>query len=204
MGKNGNSDRIHFLGRQNHCGQWLQLWKWKVFTPWKKSYDKPRQCIKKQRHHFADKGLSSQSYGFNSSNVQLDHKEGWVPQNWCFQIVVLEKTLVSSFDIMDIKPVNTKGNQPWIFIGRTEAKLKLPICPLDGKSRLIRTNPDAGKDWRQAEKGTTEDEVVGWHHRLNGHGFEPAQGAGQYRTGKPGVLLSMGLERVGHNWATKQ
>ena len=130
---------------------------------------------KRQKHHFADKGLSSQSYCFNSSNVQmweLDRKEGWVPQNWCFQTAVLEKTAESSFDVMDIKPVNTKGYQTWIFIGRTEAKLKLPICPLDGKSRLIRTSPDAGKDWGQEEKGATENEMVGWQYRLNGHEFE--------------------------------
>ena len=97
----------------------------KLIVPWKKSYDKHRQYIKKQRHHFADKGLSSQSYGFSSNHVQmweLDHKEGWVQKNWCFQTVVLEKTLESPLDSKEIKPVNPKGNQPWIFIGRTDAE----------------------------------------------------------------------------------
>ena len=95
-----------------------------------KSYNKPRQCIKKQRHHLSDKGLSSQSYGFSSSHVwmwQLNYKEGWVLQNWCFRIVVLEKTLLSPLDCKEIKPVNPKGNQPWIFIGRTDAEAEAPI-----------------------------------------------------------------------------
>ena len=96
-----------------------------MLVPWKESYDKPRQHIEKQRHHFANKGPSSQSYGFSSSHVwrwELDHKEGWVPKNWCFWTMVLEKTLESSLDCMEIKPVNPKGNQPWIFIGRTDAE----------------------------------------------------------------------------------
>ena len=125
MGKNGNSDRLHFLGLQNHCGCWLQPWNEKTLAPWKESYDKPGQCIKKQRHHFTDKGLCNQSYSFSSSLVrmwELDHKEDWVPKNWCFWIVVLEKTLESPLDSKEIKPVNPKRNQPWIFIGRTDAK----------------------------------------------------------------------------------
>ena len=98
-----------------------------MLPPWNKSYDKPRQCIKKQRHHFADKGSYSQSYGFSSSQVwmwELDHIESWVLRNWCLRIV-LEKTLESPWDSKDIKPINPKGNQPWIFIGRTVLKLKL-------------------------------------------------------------------------------
>ena len=100
----------------------------KMLIPWKESYDKPRQCIKKQRHHFADKGSYSQSYGFSSSHVrmwELDHREGWVLKNQCFWTVVLEKTLESPLDGREIKPVNLKGNQPWIFIGRTVLNLKL-------------------------------------------------------------------------------
>ena len=103
-----------------------------MLAPWKKSYDQPRQHIKKQRHYFANKGLSSQSYGFSSSHVwmwELDYKESWVPKNWCFWTVVLEKTLESPLDCKTIQPVNPEGNQPWIFIGRTEAeapKLWLP------------------------------------------------------------------------------
>ena len=133
-----------------------------------------------QRHHFADKGLSSQSYVFSSSHVwmwKLDHKKGWAPKNWCFRTVVLEKTLKRSLDSKEIKPVNPKGNQPWIFIGKTVAEAEAPILwPPDVKSQLIRKDPDAGKDWRQEEKGTTEDEMVGWHHWLNGQEFEQALG----------------------------
>ena len=116
------------------------------------SYDKPRQCIKKQRYHFADKGLYSQSYGFSSSHVwmwELDHIEGWVLKNWCFQTAVLDKTLESPLDSKEIKPVNPKGNQPWIFIGRTDAEAEAPIFwPPDAKSQLTGKGPDAGKDWR--------------------------------------------------------
>ena len=125
--------------------------------------DKPRRDFKKQRHHLADKGPSSQSYGFSSSHVQMwevDHKEGWVPKNWCFQIVML-KTLKSPLDNKEIKPVNPKGNQPWIFTGRTDAKAEVPILwPPDAKSWLIEKDPDAGKDCGWEEKGTTEDEIV--------------------------------------------
>ena len=102
----------------------------------------------------------------------LDYKEGWAPKNWCFQTVVLEKTLESPLDCKEIKPVNPKGDQPWIFIGRTDAEAEVPILwLLDVKSWIIGKDPDAGKDWRQEEKGTTEDEMVGWHHWVNGHEF---------------------------------
>ena len=101
---------------------------------------------------------------------ELDCEEGWAPKIWCFWTVVLEKTLESSLDCKEIKPVNPKGNQPWIFIGRIDAEAETPILwPPDAKSRLIGKEPDAGKDWRWEEKGTTEDEMVGWHHQLNGH-----------------------------------
>ena len=137
-----------------------------MLVSWKKSYDKTRQCIKKQRHHFAHKGPSSQSYGFSSSHArmwELDYKESWVPKNWCFWIVVLEKTLESPLDSKEIKPVNTKGTQSWIFIGRTDAEAEVPILWLsDAKSWLIGKDPDAGKDWNQEEKQTTEDEMLGW------------------------------------------
>ena len=100
--------------------------------------------------------------------------------HWCFSIVVLEKTLESPLDSKEIKPVNPKGNQPWIFIGRTDAKTEAPVLwPPDVKSWLIGKDPDAGKDWRQEEKGMTEDEMVGWHHWLNGHEFEQALGDGE-------------------------
>ena len=135
-----------------------------MLGPWKKSYGKPRQCIKKQRHHFVDKGPSSQSYGFSSNHVwmwELDHKEGWVPKNWYFQIVVLEKTLESPLDCKGIKPVNPNGNQHWIFFGRTDAKAEAPILwPPDVKSLLIRKDPIDRKDWGQEKKGAAEDEMV--------------------------------------------
>ena len=131
----------------------------------KKSYNQPRQHIKKQRHYIANKGLSSQSYGFSSSHVwmwELGHTEGWALKNWCFWTVVLEKTLESPLDYKKIQPVHPKGNQPWIFIGRTDAEAETPISwPPDAKNQLIGKDPDAGKDWRWEEKGTTEDEMVG-------------------------------------------
>ena len=112
-----------------------------MLAPWIKNYDKPRQCIKKQRHHFANKGPYSQRYGFSGSHVpmwQLNHKEGWALKNWCFSIVVLEKTLESPLDSKEIKPVNPKGNQYWILIGSTDAEVEAPILwPPDAKSQFI-------------------------------------------------------------------
>ena len=135
-----------------------------TFAPWKESYDKPRQSIKKQRYHFANKGLYNQSHGFSSRHVWMwgrDHKEGWASKNWCFWTVVLEKTLESPLDCKEIKLVNPKGNQSWIFIGRTDAEAPI-LWPPDVKSRLTRKDPDAGKDWGQEEKWMAEDEMVGW------------------------------------------
>ena len=110
---------------------------------------------------------------------ELDHKESWAPKNWCLWTVVLEKILESPLDCKEIKPVNPKGNQSWICIGRTDAEAAAPIhWPPDGKNWLLRKDPDAGKDWRQEEKGMTEDEMVGWHHQLDGHEFEQALGVG--------------------------
>ena len=145
----------------------------KMVAPWKKSYDKPRQHIKKQRHLFANKSPSSQSYVFSSSNIwmrELDHKEGWVPKNWCFWGVVLEKTLESPLDCKEIQPAHLKGNQSWIFTARTDEDETPLLWSPDVKNWLIGKDPDAGKDWRQER--TTEDEMVGWHHWLNGHEFE--------------------------------
>ena len=108
-----------------------------------------------------------------------DYKESWVPKNWCFWTVVLEKTLESPLDCKEIKPVHPKGNQPWIFIGKTDAEAEAPILwPPDAKNWLFGKDPDAGKDWRQEEKGMIEDEMVGWHHWLNRHEFEQALGVG--------------------------
>ena len=126
--------------------------------------------------------ICSQSYGFSSIHVYmwvLDHKEGWALKNWCFQIVVLEKTLESPLDCKEIKLVNPKGNQPWIFSGRTDAEAEASILwPPDVKNWFLWKDSDAGKDWRQEEKGTTGDEMVGLHHLLDGHEFEQAPGVG--------------------------
>ena len=110
---------------------------------------------------------------------QLDHKESWAPKNWCFWTVVLEKTLESPLDCKEIQPVNHKGNKSWIFFGRTDAEAETPILwPPDANNWLLGKDPDAGKDWRQEQKGMTEDEMVGWHHQLDGHGFQHALGVG--------------------------
>ena len=134
--------------------------------------------LKKWDITLTNKGPSSQSYGFSSSHVwmwELDYKESWVLKKWCFWTVVLEKTLESPLDCKEIQPVHPKGNQPWIFIGKTDAKAETPILwPPDAKNRLIGKDPDAGKDWRWEEKGVTEehDEMFGWYHRRNVHEFE--------------------------------
>jgi len=129
---------------------------------------------------------------------ELDHKEDWVWKNWCFWTVVLEKTLESPLDCKEIKPVHPKGDQSWVFIGRTDVEAETPILwPPDAKSWLIEKDPDAGKDWGQ-EKGTTEDEIVGWHHWLDGHEFEQALGVGDGQGSL--VCCSLWGHRVGHVW----
>ena len=151
------------------------------------SYDQPRHHIKKQKHYFVNKGPSSQGYGFSSSHLwmwELDYKESWVLKNWCFWTVVLEKALESLLDCKEIQPVHPRGDQSWVFIGRTVAEAETPVLwPPDGKSRLIWKDPDAGKDWGQEEKGTTADEMVGWHQRLNGHEFRWTPGVGDGQGG---------------------
>ena len=138
--------------------------------------------ILKSKDHFANKGSSSQSYGFSSSHVrmwELEYKESWAPKNWCFWTVVLEKTLKSPLDSKEIQPVHPKAHQSWIFIGRTDAEAEtLILWPPDVKNWLIGRDSDAGKDWRLEKKRMTEDEVVGWHHQLNGLEFEEAPGVG--------------------------
>ena len=124
-GKHRSSDRFPLLGLQNHCGWWLQPWNQKTIASWQESDDKPRQCVEKQRHYTADKGLYSQGYGPPRGHVQfwgLDHKESRMPKNWCFWTVLLEKTPESPLDSKEIKPVNLKGAQPWIRTRRTEAE----------------------------------------------------------------------------------
>ena len=130
-------------------------------TPWTAAYQAPL------------------SMGFSRQEYWNGFKEGWVPKNWCFWTVMLEKTLESPLDCKEIQPVNPKGNQSWIFTGRTDAEAETPTpWPPDAKSWLIRKDSDAGKDWRQDKKETTEDEMVGWHHWLYGHEFEQAPGFG--------------------------
>jgi len=146
-------------------------------APWKKSYDQPRQHIKKQRHYFADKSPHSQSYGFSSSHVwmwELDCKKCWVSKNWCFWTVVMEKSLESHLDCKRIKPVNLKRPQSWIFTGRTDAKPEAPILwPLYMKSQFIRKDLDAGKDWRKSGWLGRNCWMASW---LSGHELEQALG----------------------------
>ena len=147
-----------------------------MLAPWKKSFDKLDSILKSRDITLPTKGLSSESYGFSSGHVwmwQLDHKESWALKNWCFWTVVLEKTLESPLDCKEIQPVHPKGNQSWIFTGRTDANTEASILwPPDVKNWLTGKDPDAGKDWRQGETGMTEAEMVGWHHQLDGYKFE--------------------------------
>ena len=148
-----------------------------MLGPWKKSYDQPRQHIQKQRHYFANKDLSSQGYGFSSSHVwmwELDCEESWALKNWFFWTMVLEKTLESLLDCKEIQPVHPKGDQSWVFFGRTDVEAETPILwPPAVKNWLIGKDPDAGKEWRQEKKGMIEHEMVGWHWP-NGHEFDQA------------------------------
>ena len=158
----------------------------------------------KQRHHFASKGAHSQSYGFSSSHIwvwKLDHKEGWAPKNSCSWTVVVEKTVESPLDSKEIKPVHLKGNQSWIFIGRTDAEAPI-LWPPDLKSWLTGKDPDAGNDWGQEEKGAAEDEMVKWNHWLNGHEFEQTLGDSEGQGSI--VCCSPWGHRVGHDLETEQ
>ena len=139
----------------------------------------------RSRHYFANKAPSTQGCGFSSGHVwmwELDYKESWVQKNLCFWTVVLEKTLESTLDCKEIQPVRPKGKQSWIFIGRTDPEAPI-LWPPDEKNWLIWKDPDAGKDWQQEEKGTTENGMVGWHHRLNAHGFWWTLGVGNGQRG---------------------
>ena len=140
-GSNGNSDRLYFGGLWNHCEWWMQPWNQKTFTSWQESYDKPRQCVEKQRHYSANKGLYNQGYSLPSGHVllwELDCKEGRVLKNWSLWTAMLEKTLESSLDSKEIKPVNLKGKQPWTLTGRTDSEVETPVFWLsDANSWLI-------------------------------------------------------------------
>ena len=174
-----------------------------MFVPWKKSYDKPRQCINKQRHHFTNKGSYSQSYCFfqlSCMDVRVG-PEGWTLKNGFFRTVVLEKTLYSPLDSKEVSQSNPKGNQPWIFTGGTDAEAPILWSP-DAKSQLIGKDPGAGKDWGQEEKGMTKDEMVGWHHWLNGHEFEQTLGESEEQRSR--TCCSPWGCRVTHDGETEQ
>ena len=145
-----------------------------------------------------EKSTKSQGYGFSSSHVwmwDLDYKESWAPKNWCFWTVVLKKTLESPLECKEIQPVHPKGDQSWVFIGRTEAEAETPILwPPHAKSWLLGKYSDAGRDWRQEEKGMTQDEMAGWHHWLDGHEFEWTPGDGD---GQRGLVCC-------HSWGCKE
>ena len=176
-----------------------------MVTPWKESYDQPRQHIKKQRHYSVNKGPSSQGYGFSSSHVWMwewDYKESWVLKNWCFWTVMLEKTLESPLHYKEIQPVQHKGNQSWVFIGRTDVEGETPIFwPPYVKSWLI---------WKDADVGKVE----GWrrrgYRRWDGWMASPTQwtwvwvnSRSWWWTGRPSMLWFMGSWRVRHNWVTE-
>ena len=155
-----------------------------MLAPWKKSYDKPRQCIKKKRFHIADKSPYSQSYGFSNNHIwiwELDCKECRAPNHWCLWTVVLEKIPKCPLDSKEIKPVNVKENQPWIFIGRTDAEWTILWSP-DVNSQLIGKDCDGRKDWKQ-KKRVAENEMVEWHHQCNGHELEQTLGNGEGQGG---------------------
>ena len=175
MGKQWKQCQTLFLGAPKSLQLVIAAMKLKDAYSLEGKFDQPRQHIKKWRHYFVNKCLSSQGYGFSGSHVwmwELDCEESWVPKNWCFWTVALEKTLESPLDCKEIQSVHPKGDQSWVFTGRTDVEVKaLIFCPPYAKSWLFWKDPDAGKDWGQEEKGTTEDEMVRWHHRLNGHEF---------------------------------
>ena len=183
-GNNGNSERLCFEGLQITADDdWRHEIK-RCLLPGRKAITNLDNVLKSR--DVADKGLSSQSYGFSSSHVwmwELGYKESWVLKNWCFWTVMLEKTLESPLDCKEIKPSNPKGDQSWKFTRRTDVEGEpLILWPTDAKNWLIWKDPDAGKDWRK-EKGTTENEMVGWHHGLDGHEFEQGLGVGDGQGG---------------------
>ena len=176
-----------------------------MLAPWKKSYDQPDSILKSRDISFPTKVRLVKAMIFSSGHVwmwELDCEERWAPNNWCFWTVVLEKTLESPLDCKEIQPVHPKGDQSWVFIGRTDAEAEIPILwPPHVKSWLIGKDSDGGRDYGQEEKGTTEDEMAGWHHRLDRHAFELTLGVGD---GQGGLACcdSWG-RRVGQDWATE-
>ena len=174
-----------------------------MLTPWKENYDQPRQHIKKQRHYSANKDPSSQGYGFSSGQVwmwKLDYREGWVPKNWCFWTVVLEKTLASPLDCKEIQPVHPKGHQSWVFIGKTDVEAETPILwPPDVKSWQWK-RPWC---WERLRAGGEGDDR-GWDCWIASSTqwtWVWVDSESWWWTGRPSMLWFMGLQRVGHDWA---
>ena len=184
-GNNGNSDRLYFLGSKvivdDDCSHEIK----RCLLLGRKAMTNLDSILKSRDITLSTKVCLVKAIVFSSGYVwmwELDCKEGWVQMNWCFWTVVLEKTLESPLDSKEIQPVHPRGDQPWVFIGRTDVEAETPILwPPDVKSWLIWKDPDSGKDWRQEEKGMTEDEMVGWYPRLDGQGFvwTPGVGDGQ-------------------------
>ena len=169
MGNSGNSERLYFAGLQNHCRWWLQPWNKKTLAPWKKVMTNLDGILKSRDITLPTKAHLFKAMVLSSSHVwmwELDYKESGAQKNWCFWTVVFEKTLESTLDSTEIKRVPPKGNQSWIFVGRTDAEAPV-LWPPDTKNWLNWKDPDAGKNWRREEKGTAENEMVGWHHQLN-------------------------------------
>ena len=200
MGKQWKQWLIFFAGRwgglQNHWRWWLQLWNWKMLTPWKESYDQPGQHIKKQRYYFVKKGPSSQGCGFSNGHVwmwELDYKENWAKKNWWFWSVVLKNTLESSLDCKKIQPVHPKGNHSLVFIGRTDVEAETSIFwPPDVKSWLIGKDPDVGKDWRRRKRGDRGWD--GWMASPSQWTWVWVNSGSWWWTGRPGVLRSVVLQ----------
>ena len=177
-----------------------------MLAPWKKSYDQSKQHIKKERCYFTNKGPSSQSYGFSSSHVwmwDLDYKESWVPKNWCFWTVVLEKTLESPLDCKEIQPVHPKGDRSWVFIGRTDVEAATPILWPPAFEEL--THLKRPWCWERLKAGREADDRGwdGWMASLTQWTWIWVNSWSWWWTGRPGMLQSMGSQRVGHNWATE-
>ena len=203
-GNDGNSERLYFLGSKiTAAGDWSHKIK-RCLHLGRKAMTNLDSILKSKDITWPTKGclIKAMVFPVVMHGCELDHKEGWVLKNWCFPTVVLEKTLESPLDSKEIKPVNPKGNQPWIFIGRTDAEADASVLwPPDVKSQLIRKDTDAGKDSRWEEKGTTENNMVGWHHRPNGYEFEQVPGV----SGRQGSLVycSHGVTKS-WKWATEQ
>ena len=203
-GNNGNSDRLYLWGSKitadGDCSHEIKrclLFGSKTLTNLDSILKSTGITLLTKVHLVKAMVFPVVVYGCESSTI----KKSWVLKNWCFWTVVLEKSLESPLDCKEIKPVSPKENQSWILIGKTDAEAETPILwPPDVKNGLIGKDPDAGKDWGQEEKGTTEDEMVGWHHWLDEHEFEQASGVGD---GQGSLACFLGSQRIRHDWATE-